>query len=403
MNPYSSHVVIERRNSFRRFLAVMAAGLAAGSVLWVGLLLVNDLVIAQDAPGAITSGPWTVAAVADADADNRTAQFRAEPGVSGHVFDALRVLEDGELLDLTFTRAGVPAEVGVVGDAEDAPLSVRIIPGANVTDSRVVTSGRASAGFNASPFGLTSSAIVTGLRRETGYGTLNGASCAGTMSTSAVAVSPVQVDYEPVIVSHVIWDNAAGTVAEEFKSDVSTSSSRSVESTWSMETSIGFSATVEVGVEAAGASAKASATVSESSTWGHGGSASKTVDVGSTSDIEGTVPPGQCQVAALTASRGTISADVTYHAVPNADATCHAFTPWHTYHVFHKHRTQVANDARDVLVSAGLPTAVVSTQHVAGDVFVDAVIAAYPLPGCDTSPDAIIGAINAGLERRGLP
>ena len=301
--------------------------------------------------------------------------------------------------------------------AQDAaPLNVRIEPAPDPADSKVVATGRASTPVTAavrSAFGLTPNAIAEAFKHGGADGLSTGTNysygwCAspnpGTgnprpamVATTPLRVSPVSVSFSPVIVSHVVWDNANGTGSRHFESTLSTSVQRTVSTSWSASKTVSLSVTVNTGIEAGGVSAGAATTLETSSTYEHGSENSQTVDVGSESSISGDLEPGVCNVAALTASRGTISADVTYAA--RLSGSCVAVTYWH-HHGFagtKKSRTWSEWDVGSVLAQMGRENAATATQSVAADFYSDAKLATYSLPSCNKDPENVARVVLAAV------
>ena len=146
-----------------------------------------------------------------------------------------------------------------------------------------------------------------------------------------------QITEETVLVDNVLWDNRGGEAPQEDESEVSQSVEITTETSWSH--SVDWGESVECGVSAGPADSKESLTRTES--WGQGGSTSKTVDVGDSDRIRGTVPAGEAWVAALTLRRGTVTIDV--HAQGHLDHSgyilCHMSS-----HEHHHNRTVPVRD-----------------------------------------------------------
>ena len=142
---------------------------------------------------------------------------------------------------------------------------------------------------------------------------------------------------ETVLVDNVLWDNRGGDSPQEDESEISQSVEITTETSWSH--SVDWGESVECGVSAGPADSKESLTRTES--WGQGGSTSKTVDVGDSDRIRGTVPAGEAWVAALTLRRGTVTVDV--HAQGHLDhggyILCHMSS-----HEHHHNRTVPVRD-----------------------------------------------------------
>jgi len=312
------------------------------------------------------------------------------------------------------TALFVLAAVSAPGSSSE-PVSVTIVPADDPHDVQVVLAGLDSTPFSrdaANGLGLTQAAMRKGMAGFTGIwysyvwcpsadeaaqigfwreyeGKVGHSIAPVTMQTKPVSHGPVTVAFKPAIVDHVVWDNSGSSWPRTFTASVNTSVTESVTSTWSEAYTRGVSATVSVKVTEAGAEAGASTTVSLSDTVSKGGTASTTVNVGSTGEISGEVPAGRCQVAALTASRGILSVDVEYDATPTGNCMG-VWTHHHSGHV--EHNFQPANIS-GVLQWAGLPRSNTAKQTVQVDFYADANLAVHDLPNCATQPKDIDAAV----------
>jgi len=127
----------------------------------------------------------------------------------------------------------------------------------------------------------------------------------------------LQIVSKPVIMDRQIFDNRNAGAPAEFEAEISDKVTKSVENSWSTQFDIGVSRTisVEVGSEAAGGSVKTDTTLSFNASWGHEGSTSTEIEVGSGARIRQTLDPGQLELAVLIASRGQLTAQVTWQTL----------------------------------------------------------------------------------------
>lgn len=120
------------------------------------------------------------------------------------------------------------------------------------------------------------------------------------------------IDTEPTIIDRQILDNRESKEAVTYRPHISDTVVESVETNWQVSHSLGVSLTVglEVGSEAAGMKSKVESTISYDTSWGHGGSQSKSTEVGSGIELDVTLQPGDLAVAALSGYSGTLKAEI---------------------------------------------------------------------------------------------
>ena len=118
----------------------------------------------------------------------------------------------------------------------------------------------------------------------------------------------VSITEQPTIIDHAVWNNSEGDSPTHYEAEINTSVSDTVEDSWERSQSVSISA--EVGVSVGPAEAKTS--VAYESSWGVGGSKSKTTDVGASDSISKDVPAGEMVLAALVGQRGTVTVEVDY-------------------------------------------------------------------------------------------
>ena len=119
----------------------------------------------------------------------------------------------------------------------------------------------------------------------------------------------VAVQAEPQLLSFQRFHNALQE-DQKFKGHVSLERHETVGHSWSKQTTIGSSLTVEVGIAAEGISAKTSATISQTETAGEGGSKTSAVATGQVTEIDLTLAPGEWGMAAFGAWAGHLTCSV---------------------------------------------------------------------------------------------
>ena len=171
----------------------------------------------------------------------------------------------------------------------------------------------------------------------------------GTLTVEATpdtAAPHVAVSADPQLLAFQRFHNALSE-PQKFKGHVALQRTETVEHSWSKQTTIGSSLTVEVGIEAEGISAKTSATISESETAGKGGSESQTVSKDQVTEIDVLLDPGEWGMAAFGAWAGSLQVSIPVTAslsgVMVLDLKAHNW--WSLYNpdaAAHQHVTRVA-------------------------------------------------------------
>ena len=311
-----------------------------------------------------------------------------------------------------------------LGGGSSSGLDVTILPGLTPAETKVVARGEDDAEADdtlRAAFGLTLDAMKAGLKlaeaknnnagdgsnyqyawcpgasETNGIGPWNDLhlpeSAAVTLTTVVLSVGKVTVSTAPEIVARADMRNPPDAEsASEITQTVSDKVTRTIESTWSHEHSIGESEAIKTEVGAFGTEAEAETTISLTDTWGKGGSESKSVEVGSESSITKILEPGQCAVAAITASKGTLSVPVTYQA--SIRGSCVGLGDGHHHGTHVRHHIQ-QEPVTDVLSLQGLPTQVTAVQTVTADFYADTKIEAYPVD-CNATDEEIESVVLHG-------
>ncbi|MDI1251196.1 MAG: hypothetical protein PSV13_20200 [Lacunisphaera sp.] len=141
----------------------------------------------------------------------------------------------------------------------------------------------------------------------------------------------LSVTSKPVIVSTQTFTNHSSKAAT-FNCAISQSVQTTTESNWSTTDTVEVGQKIEYGVSFI-AEVKGETSLTYSHSWGQGGSQSESVTVGSDSGVSVELQPGESVKATLTASRGELSARVSYEAHLIGDAAVN-YNPTHKGHHF---------------------------------------------------------------------
>lgn len=127
----------------------------------------------------------------------------------------------------------------------------------------------------------------------------------------------LEITSQPEIVDKQIFDARSESEPTDFHAAISDSVTNSVETNWSSSVSIGVSTTVEVevGTDIIDAKAKRSLTISMDTSYGRGGSKASSTSLGVDTQIREELKPGELAVAALSVSRGTLTAAVDFATI----------------------------------------------------------------------------------------
>ena len=217
----------------------------------------------------------------------------------------------------------------------------------------------------------------------------------------AIDAKVVSISEQTTLIDHAIWDNRHGLEPRHFDSSVHQDATESVGSAWEKSQTVGVSA--EVGVEIGGVGAKTS--VSYETSWGESHSVERSVALGTSDSISGDVGPGELQLAALVAKRGTLLVDVTYrfealdgHILAHTRGHRDGYTTGQTVRVdlpgHSGYETEwIGVPFREAIrVWYGRPY-IVNKQRLSVGFFADEDLSSYPLT--DNTPDAIDKACGA--------
>ncbi|MDE2636218.1 MAG: hypothetical protein OXI30_07615 [Chloroflexota bacterium] len=183
----------------------------------------------------------------------------------------------------------------------------------------------------------------------------------------------------------------------DFDVKINDSVKNTTESSWHRDFDIGLSETIGVKVSEGGVEASAEFSMHMDTSWGTAGSTSKEVEVGSELGAHVTLQPGQLQVAALSAYRGSLIAQV------DLIATISGFVmaQWCEKHHEQSHNqfyvgnnTRFPNTWHDLAVlmdHAGIKKVQRNTMQNVSNVFANGKAAVYTIP--DTDPSDIESAV----------
>ena len=183
----------------------------------------------------------------------------------------------------------------------------------------------------------------------------------------------------------------------DFDVKINDSVKNTSESSWHRDFDVGVSTTIGVKVSEGGVEASAEFSMHMDTSWGKGGSVSKEVEVGSELGAHVTLQPGQLQVAALSAYRGSLIAQVDLVA----EISGYVMAQWCEKHHEQSHNqfyvgnnTRFPNTWHDLAVlmdHAGIKKVQRNTMQNVSNVFANGKAAVYSIP--DTDPSDIEKAV----------
>lgn len=161
---------------------------------------------------------------------------------------------------------------------------------------------------------------------------------------------------EPVTVANKTFTNNS-TRKATFNASISDQVENTVESNWSETDSIEVAQKITYECSFLGDGGGGETSISYSHSWGTGGSESKTVTVGSTSEVSVELDPHESVEAVLTANRGVMKIRLVYHAVLSG-AIALNYNPRYQGHHFYQ------TNVDTVMRTSGIPNSLTFTEDI---------------------------------------
>jgi len=161
---------------------------------------------------------------------------------------------------------------------------------------------------------------------------------------------------EPVIVATKTFTNNS-TKKATFDASISDQVSNTIESNWSESNTLEVKQMIKYDCSFLGSGGGGETSISFSHSWGEGGSESKEVTVGSTSEVSVELNPKESIEAVLTANRGVMKVRLVYHAELSG-AIALNYNPTYKDHHFH----QLNVDS--VMRTSGIPNSQTFTEDI---------------------------------------
>uniref|UniRef100_A0AAU6PBD9 Venom peptide n=1 Tax=Comana monomorpha TaxID=1555636 RepID=A0AAU6PBD9_9NEOP len=172
-------------------------------------------------------------------------------------------------------------------------------------------------------------------------------------------LSPIQakvlgVQSEPVIINSQEFSNNS-TEEAKFTATISQTIEDTVSNSWSKGGEFTLGQEISYSCEFAGVGVSGTTSMSYTASWGQETSKSKSLTVGSSTGVEVTVKPGKATQVSLTATRGTMDAQVDYKAKLEGSVVCNYENTFKNHHFW-------SLNVNSLLPAVGLPKEIASRE-----------------------------------------
>lgn len=163
-------------------------------------------------------------------------------------------------------------------------------------------------------------------------------------SLTAVSAQILENTSNPVIIASQTFTNNS-QVNGVFSVGVSTEVTDSVETNWNNTYGFEVGQSISYGINILGNKAEGETSLSFNASFGQGGSQSTTVTMGNNQDVSVELSPGQSVIAQLSASKGTMTVQVTYEVSLSGVTAINYSKPYRNHHFWGLDINSVMNAA----------------------------------------------------------